>query len=480
MISTMQSTYADPIATEQRMAFDDLAWQKSDNISNTWKEGLFNEKVLRQIGRFIIQHRGGPAEELFNPQKGSFNLMFRMKFLDGGSAIIRFPIPGVSMFPEEKVQREVSVMRFIERHTSIRVPHILHYGTAEQSPAGLGPFIVMEYIENDSDLVDALNTPGLQDDDRCILDPNIHEDRLRSVYNDMAGILLQLARKSFQKIGCITNQEDDDFDDEWVATHRPLTINMNELVQLGGFPPHLLPQTTFETSSAYFLALAEIHMAHLSTQRNDAIESPEDCKRKYIARCLFRKLARENRLCSYDKGPFKLFCDDFRPANVLANSQYGFKAVGAIDWEFTYAAPIEFVYSPPSWLILERPEYWKEGLDNWTQVYEKRLTVFLQELQKQEHEFIRRGILNEDNCLSPHMLESWEKGDFWVCYAARRSWAFDMLYWAKIDRRFFGDGDLEERLKLLTAEERDALDTFVQIKLVEKEEHTLITVTEHS
>lgn len=52
--------------------------------------------------------------------------MFRMKFIDGGSAIIRFPIPGVSMFLEEKVKREVSVIRFIERHTSIRVPHDLH------------------------------------------------------------------------------------------------------------------------------------------------------------------------------------------------------------------------------------------------------------------------------------------------------------------------------------------------------------------
>ena len=88
-------------------------------------------------------------------------------------------------------------------------------------------------------------------------------------------------------------------------------------------------------------------MTHLYMQRNDAIESYEDCRRKYIARCLFRRLARENRLCSYDQGPFKLFCDNFRPANVLANSQCGFKAVGAIDWEFSYAAPVEFVYSPP-------------------------------------------------------------------------------------------------------------------------------------
>lgn len=73
----------------------------------------------------------------------------------------------------------------------------------------------------------------------------------------MANILLQLARKLSEEIGCITNQEDDDFDDEWAITHRLLTINMNELVQLGNIPPHLLPQTTFKTASAYFLALAD-------------------------------------------------------------------------------------------------------------------------------------------------------------------------------------------------------------------------------
>ncbi|KAF3395113.1 hypothetical protein DPV78_008896 [Talaromyces pinophilus] len=125
----------------------------------------------------------------------------------------------------------------------------------------------------------------------------------------MADILLQLVRKSFEEIGFITNQEDDEFDDEWATTHRPLTINMNELVQLGNIPPHLLPQTTFKTASAYFLALAEMHMIHLTYQRNDAIESAEDCRRKYIARCLFRKLARESRLgsMSHDKGLFELF-----------------------------------------------------------------------------------------------------------------------------------------------------------------------------
>lgn len=86
--------YNDPIVIEQRMKFDDLAWEKSDNVSRSWRANLFNEKTFREIGGCIIRHRGGPAEELFNPQKVSFNIMFRMKFLDGGSAILRFPILG--------------------------------------------------------------------------------------------------------------------------------------------------------------------------------------------------------------------------------------------------------------------------------------------------------------------------------------------------------------------------------------------------
>jgi hypothetical protein len=131
------------------------------------------------------------------------------------------------------------------------------------------------------------------------------------------------------------------------------------------------------------------------------------------------------------------------------------------------------VYSPPYWLLLGRPEYWPEGLDDWRQVYEQQLAIFLQELERREHAGIKREILTEDHCLSRHMRESWESGDFWISYAARRSWAFDMLYWAKIDRPFFGQGDLEDRLKELTLEERDGIDDFVRRKLEEKEERSL-------
>lgn len=97
----------------------------------------------------------------------------------------------------------------------------------------------------------------------------------------------------------------------------------------------------------------------------------------------------------------------------------------------------------------------------------------MQELQKKEDDLIERNILTRGDRLSQHMLESWQNGDFWVCYAARRSWAFDMVYWAKIDRRFYGDGNLEDRFNLLTTEERDALDDLVKRKLAEMNTRTL-------
>ncbi|PYH38612.1 uncharacterized protein BO87DRAFT_393201 [Aspergillus neoniger CBS 115656] len=451
------------------MDYDDTLCHKCDRTFAPWRHRLFQTDVLREIGQFIDKHRGGVPDELFSPKRGSFNAWLRLLFQDGGSAVIRFPCPGASMFPEEKVQREVAVMQFLEHFTSLPIPHILHHRITEESPKDLGPFIIMEHISNEGDFIDALNVPGRSRDERPMLDPNVSEERLEWVYVQMADIMLQVSRHSFAEIGCIGKaDEDDDFDDTWVVKHRPLTFNMNELVQLGGVSPDLLPQSTFKTVSSYYQSLAEMHMIHLTFQRNDAIDSAEDCRTKYIARCLFRKITHEYQFSSDDAAPFRLFCDDLRPGNVLSNAQH--QMTGVVDWEFTYVAPTGFAHSPPFWLLLELPELWKQGLGDWAAKYEKVLPVFLRALKDREQAAIDRGIMEENDRLSGHMLKSWESGDFWLNYAARKSWAFDMIYWAKIDRRFFGDGDLSDRIELLTPDERAELEGFVQMKLKAKEE----------
>lgn len=158
------------------------------------------------------------------------------------------------------------------------------------------------------------------------------------------------------------------------------------------------------------------------------MESADDCRRKFVARKLFRKLARDKRLTNpaLENGPFKIRCDDLRPANVLLNESM--QIVGGVDWEFTYAAPAEFSYVPPWWLLIESPEFWPNGIEDWTTVFDYRLKTFLKAMKDSEDTAIQKGRLKEDQQLSGPMQQSWESGNFWNMYAALPSFAFDANY----------------------------------------------------
>lgn len=256
---------------------------------------------------------------------------------------------------------------------------------------------------------------------------------------------------------------------------------MNELVRTGTLPRSKLPSSTFETSSDYLDRLAQLHIDHLVHQRNDAIESKTDCQRKYTVRKLFQKLASEKKLLSdkYEKGPFKFWCDDLRPSNILLNDNLDIVAV--INWEFSYAAPSDFAFAPPWWLLIEQPEYWDDDLDDWIEKYERRLTTFLKVMVECEDESVSNGRLQEEQRLSGKMRESWASGDSWTVYAARKNFAFDSVYWKKLDPRFFGSSEEAitpedvwvKRLDLLDEDTRRAMDSFVDKKMVESQTREL-------
>ncbi|KAJ5183701.1 hypothetical protein N7492_001317 [Penicillium capsulatum] len=437
---------------------------------------ILDREVQRPIGNFMIRHHKPYSPVAFDVlRKGAFNISFQMMY-EKCSAVIRFPLPGATMFPEEKMQHEVATMRYLHDQTSVPLPFVFHWGPKKENPLELGPFIIMDYIDHEKTMYHTLNTPGIPGSERGRLNPEIDEDKLEDLYGQLAEILLQLSKPSLPKIGSLSQV--DDF--TWEVDSRPLSMPLNELVRLGSLPQSKLParDTTFDTASAYFEFLAELHMAHLSTQRNDSVDSGDDCRRKYIARCLFRKLARDHKLTgrrgplSPDHGSFKLWCDDFRPANVLVDEES--KITGVMDWEFTYAAPVELSHAPPWLLLLEKPEYWPDGLDAWCVQYERRLPAFLKALTRREDDAIHQGWLQESQRLSGPMRESWDAGDFWIAYAARCNFAFDAIYWQKLDRRFFGptetsDYDVagKERVDLLDDKEKAEMEALVVRKLEE-------------
>ena len=145
-----------------------------------------------------------------------------------------------------------------------------------------------------------------------------------------------------------------------------------------------------------------------------------------MARCLFRNIARTVSK-EHCHGPFRLFCDDFRPDNILVDASK-LDITGAIDWEFTYAAPVEFTHAAPWWLLLERPEDWELDLNHFLERYIPRLHIFLEALRECETQKINDGSLSDTQCLSDHMEDSMENGLFWFCLAARHGAMFDEIY----------------------------------------------------
>lgn len=469
------------------LPFDDAAWEKSDQIEDSWLDLLFDEDIYNEIGIFLAGHHSPRQWADFKFLKsGGFNASFLMTFTDTdtGGSVLRLPLPGVHMFPEEKVRNEVSVMQFITERTlqtmPIPVPMVFRWGGRNESPSNLGPFIIMGYIDHERSISDLLEMPGRESKQRPELNPDTSATKLKAFYRELANIVFSLSTLSADRIGSLKQTGKS----AWEVAYRPLSISMNGIVRLGTLPRSKLPTAIYDRASLYFEALAELHISHLKHQRNDAIDSADDCRRKFVARFLFRKLIRDQELrdkwISHEHGPFPVWCDDFRPRNVMVDKAE--KVVGVVDWEFTYTAPVEFTHAPPWWLLLEKPEYWTKGLDDWCAQYERRLQIFLQAMMDCEEHAYQSGNERpeESQRLSSRMRHSWESGDFWIMYAARNNFAFDAIFWNKIDQRFFGSNKSDticdvwkKRLHLLEPEEEEMMDKYVDLKLQENKSRLL-------
>lgn len=155
---------------------------------------------------------------------GAFNYCFRLHF-DANHAdwILRFPVPGDVMRPAEKINQEVAVMKFIEEKTKIPIPKVIASGVAKGQFDGLGPFIIMEFIEGErSDEV-------LYQDDK--IKPGVEQSNLDFVYKQMAQIYLELDDHDFDQIGGLSISSNDG---SWYVGSGPLTLKINEGQRMTG------------------------------------------------------------------------------------------------------------------------------------------------------------------------------------------------------------------------------------------------------
>ncbi|KAL2063188.1 hypothetical protein VTL71DRAFT_6260 [Oculimacula yallundae] len=441
------------------------------------------------------QHFGRKA--IFRPPLvvGGYNILYRIEVEGMASDVyVRIPCPDWVQFPIEKTLREGATARYVEQHTQIPVPKVFYYG----GKSDLGPFMILQQVDNCGLMDKRIKQPNPDPDVNSVLDPNISNVVLSKFYQAAARCLLQISRLSFDRIGSLSENDDAKFS----VTGRPLSKNMNEMLQLAYVPRAVLPPENqiYSTTDEWYVALAEMHVAQLIFQHNDLVTTEDDCRNKYVARQLFRRLGKDNRLSSFGfaddnwsaqskswssqlspapstVGSFRLWVDDFRPGNILVDHSDNIAAV--IDWELTYAGPTHFMLDCPWWLLLEVPESWKPDIDDWTRVYGMRLQTWLSAMETAETEL---GSETLPFVLSTHMRESWETGRFWLNYAAKNSWAFDTVFWKYLDEKLFGprEGNVSEnelwktRLSLLSEKERAAMEPFVEWKMEDKKTRKLV------
>ncbi|KAI7761266.1 hypothetical protein LZL87_002081 [Fusarium oxysporum] len=256
-------------------------------------------------------------------------------------------------------------------------------------------------LYSERSMSDALTDPGQDPAEIRVLDPEIDEEDLRRLYGKMCRLLIQLFDPTLYTIGSLV-----EVGNNHSVAGRPITHNMNGMVCKASIPKPVLPSSSqvYHSADEWYAASAAMHLAQLLFQHNDLVDSEDDCRNKYVARYLFHLLAKKDHLsafgfvednwsaqpqslelsCSmpYGTDSFRLWCDDLRPHNILLNHQDNI--VAALDWEFAYSAPTQFSLDPPWWLLLQLPELWSSGIDDWSQIYEARLRTWLLAMEDEE------------------------------------------------------------------------------------------------
>lgn len=162
---------------------------------------------------------------------GSFNAGVKMVFSDGAAWMVRFPRVGAVCddYADEKVAMEVTTLRLLRDKTTIPVPKVQAWGSAASNSLGLGPFIMMDFIDGVS-LDDILQDPDAEHPSRLVRQ-DISDSDMETIYRQTANFLLQIFQLDFDQIGSLPSPEDAP---QGSTPACPLTFKVNTILQDGG------------------------------------------------------------------------------------------------------------------------------------------------------------------------------------------------------------------------------------------------------
>jgi hypothetical protein len=162
---------------------------------------------------------------------GAFNAGIKMVFSDNTAWMVRFPRMGMvcDAYTDEKVAKEVEALSLIYDTIIGSVPRIHAWGPAASNLLGLGPYIIMDFI-NGVSASDVLKDPNAERPTRLIRE-DISDSDIEIIYRQLANFQLQLFKLDFDRIGSLPSPR---AEAQSPTPTRPLTFKAHSILQNGG------------------------------------------------------------------------------------------------------------------------------------------------------------------------------------------------------------------------------------------------------
>ncbi|PCG88147.1 hypothetical protein PENOC_112270 [Penicillium occitanis (nom. inval.)] len=238
---------------------------------------------------------------------------------------------------------------------------------------------------------------------------DIDDRDVEFIFKQFARILLQLFQFNFHHIGSLPTPVTG-----YQVPIRPLSWKAHDILQMGGVDTFGDRTQGFVSTTDFFGYIVSQDWEQLLKQPN-SVGGEFDGKDKMQAFSALRTLLPEFIHKDYDKGPFKLVCEDFGLANLIVRNHHDLTIVGVVDLEWSYAGPAQLAASP-WWLLQSRLtlydlEISEEAKKSATILdrYLKNLDIFIRVLKQEE-----RGLIASQGTLSPLVEWSRESGAMWL------------------------------------------------------------------
>jgi len=125
-----------------------------------------------------------------------------------------------------RVAMEVAAINLIRNKSTIPVPKVHAWGVAADNPLELGPFIIMESIQDGVSLNRLLRADA---NGMRLLQNDIRDEEMEIIYRQIANFMLQLFKLDFDHIENL-----DSPNPQLQFPRRPLTWKAHDILQTGG------------------------------------------------------------------------------------------------------------------------------------------------------------------------------------------------------------------------------------------------------